>query len=86
MSIVMGASAIKGKGSPKVEKHLKTWAAQLNLHPDEMLGHVQSAAPLTSAISNLGIADEQHSNAQHARSSPASDFWRGTNFLAVMTC
>ena len=33
MSIVMGASATKGKGSPKAEKYLKTWATQLNLHP-----------------------------------------------------
>ena len=33
MSIAMGASATKGKGSPKAEKHCKTWAAQLNLHP-----------------------------------------------------
>ena len=33
MSIAMGASATKGKGSSKAEKHCKTWAAQLNLHP-----------------------------------------------------
>ena len=33
MSIAIGASATKGKGSPKAEKHWKTWAAQLNLHP-----------------------------------------------------
>ena len=33
MSIAMGASGTKGKGSSKAEKHCKTWAAQLNLHP-----------------------------------------------------